>query len=80
MTKVVMNPSGIRAVLNHPQIKEDIDARADRIRNAAGDGFRTRPRPQRIQRYGNQVRTENHTGRKRQADNNVIMKSLDAGR
>ena len=34
--KVVMNPAGVRALLNAPGVVADLDARAERIRAAAG--------------------------------------------
>lgn len=80
MTVVVMNPAGIRAVLTHPAVTALIDERAGRIRAAAGDGFRVKSRPQRVQRYGAQVRTADETGRRAQADNNALIKAVDAGR
>lgn len=76
---VKMNPAGIRAVLTHPKIQDIINERTQRIREAAGEGFRTRPRPQRIQRYGNQVRTADQIGRRRQSDDNVLIKAIGAG-
>ena len=78
--KVVMNPAGVRALLNAPGVVADLDARAERIRAAAGPGFFVRRRDKRINRYASQVRTADDEGRKAQADGNVLMKALDAGR
>ena len=78
--KVVMNPAGVRALLNAPGVVADLDARAERIRAAAGPGFFVRRRDKRINRYASQVRTADDEGRRAQADGNVLMKALDAGR
>lgn len=77
---VVMNPAGIRAVLNHPKIQALINSRADKICAAAGEGFKVRHRPARIQRYGAQVRTADRQGRIRQAEDNVLMKAAGGSR
>ena len=69
--KVVMNPAGVRALLNAPGVVADLDARP---------GFFVRRRDKRINRYASQVRTADDEGRKAQADGNVLMKALDAGR
>ncbi|QHO91924.1 hypothetical protein CWT12_12255 [Actinomyces sp. 432] len=78
--KVVMSGPGVRAVLNHPKVQAIIDERAARIAQAAGPGFHTRRRPQRVNRYGAQVRTSDPVGRRRQADDNVLIKAVGAGR
>ena len=78
--KVVMTPAGVRALLSAPGVVADLDARAERIRAAAGPGFFVRRRDKRINRYASQVRTADDEGRQAQADGNVLMKALDAGR
>ena len=75
--KVVMNPAGVRALLNAPGVVAD---RAERIRAAAGPGFFVRRRDKRINRYSSQVRTADDEGRRAQAESNALMKALDAGR
>lgn len=77
---VRMNAKGIRAVLNHPAVVADIDARGARMAAAAGEGVEARKRHRRVNRYGNTIRTVSETGRKRQAEENVLIKSIEAGR
>ena len=78
--KVVMNKAGVQAVLNHPAVVALVNERANRIAAAAGEGFRVRERPKRVNRYGAQVRTATEEGRRRQAEGNVLTSALDAGR
>ncbi len=47
---------------------------------AAGDGVEARKRHRRVNRYGNTIRTVSDTGRRRQAEENVLVKSIEAGR
>lgn len=77
---VRMNPKGVRAVLNHPAVVADIDRRGARMAAAAGEGVEARKRHRRVNRYGNTIRTVSETGRKRQADGNVLIKAIEAGR
>lgn len=76
---VVMNPKGIRAVLNHPKVQALVNSRADKICAAAGEGFHVKHRPKRVQRYGAQVRTSDKTGRRRAAEENALLKATGAG-
>lgn len=78
--KVKVNSKGAQALLTSQAVQANLNARAERIRDAAGPGFKVRERPQRVKRYGVQVRTDSDTGRKAQADTNALLRALDAGR
>ena len=78
--KVKLNRKGAQALLTSQAVQANLNARAARIRDAAGPGFKVRERPQRVKRYGVQVRTDSDTGRKAQADTNALLRALDAGR
>ena len=79
-TKIKMNPKGIRAVLTHPAVVAMIDKRGQAIADAAGDGFAPIRRTKRVNRYGVTIRTVTDKGRERQADGNVLIPAIEAGR
>lgn len=78
--RVKINQRGARKLLTSKGIQDDLDARAQRIQAAAGEGFMTRQRHRRKVRYGAQVRTETEAGRRAQAEGNVLTIALNAGR
>ena len=78
--RVKINPRGARALLTSDAVAAHLDARAERIAAAAGEGFAVRKRPDRVRRYAVQVRTSDEEGRTRQAESNILTTALDAGR
>lgn len=72
------------ALRNSPEVRADLDERASRVAHAAGKGFTRRqaqpgskgPRP----RARASVGTNSWASMKRQAEDNVLQKALDAGR
>ncbi len=78
--RVKINPRGARALLTSDAVAAHLDARAERIAAAAGEGFAVRQRPDRVRRYAVQVRTSDEEGRTRQAESNILTTALDAGR
>lgn len=80
VVKVKINRRGAQKLLTSKAVADHLNARAQRIAAAAGDGFVIRERPQRIKRYGVQVRTGDDTSSKAQAESNVLTRALDAGR
>lgn len=80
VVKVKINPRGAQKLLTSKAVQDNLNARAQRIAAAAGDGFIVRERPQRVNRYGVQVRTGDKASRQAQADNNSLTRALDAGR
>lgn len=77
---VRVNPKGAQRLLTSQAVQANLDARAERIRAVAGEGFTVRRRPERRRRYGVQVRTDGQEGRKKQAESNTLTRALDAGR
>lgn|GEM_PF-1001506 len=78
--RVRVSSSGARRLLTSAAVQKELNARAARIAAAAGAGFTVRERPQRRERYGVQVRTDDETGRRAQAEGNVLLVALGAGR
>ena len=80
VVKVKINPRGAQKLLTSKAVQDNLNERAQRIAAAAGDGFIVRERPQRVNRYGVQVRTGDKASRQAQADHNSLTRALDAGR
>lgn len=79
MTKIrlELNKAGVRALLNSPEVRSDLTARAHRIRNAAGPGFEV------SQASGDRatvfIRTADRLGREREAKERALSRALTAG-
>lgn len=80
VVKVKINPRGAQKLLTSKAVQGHLNARAQRIADAAGDGFVVRERPERIKRYGVQVRTGDRAARRAQAETNALTRAIDAGR
>nr|DAV57397.1 MAG TPA: type I neck protein [Caudoviricetes sp.] len=78
--RVRINSKGARELLTSPGVQALLDRKAQQIADAAGTGFEVRRRDKRIRRYSVQIRTSTHESILRQADDNVLIKALDAGR
>lgn len=77
--KVKLKLRGINAVMKSSEVQAEVVRRARRMANAAGEGFEA------VIQSGKYtaravVRTADATGRKRQAEEAVLERSLDAGR
>lgn len=76
---VRLNMRGIRAVLKSQPVESELARRAARIAAAAGPGFEMVVKPH---KYTSRafVQTDGRDGAKRQAEDAVLERALDAGR
>ena len=77
--KVKLKLKGINAVMTSPGAIAEVARRARRMASAAGEGFEAVVNPHRWTARAF-VRTADETGRRRQAEDAVLERSLDAGR
>ncbi|AXH47304.1 hypothetical protein SEA_EDEN_9 [Microbacterium phage Eden] len=80
--KIRMNSGGALAVLNDPKVASDMLRRANAIANAAPktDGEEWLVSSFTTDRPNATVRTGNKAARLASAENNALMRALDAGR
>lgn len=78
--RVRIKAKGARQLLTSKAVQAYLNEKAERIAAAAGEGFEVRERPERIRRYGVQVRTSSMASREAQAYDNALTRALDAGR
>jgi hypothetical protein len=77
--KVKLSIKGIRATLKSAPVQSELARRARRIAAAAGEGFEMVVKPHRYTARAF-VQTDTEEGRKRQAEEAVLERSLSAGR
>lgn len=77
--RVVLKMRGIRALLRSNAVQSNLAARAVRAARAAGPGFEAVVKPH---RYTSRafVQTADEEGRKREAEEKVLIRALDAMR
>lgn len=75
---VKLNIGGINALMSSGAVQSLVDERARRMASAAGDGFEavSDPHPWTARAY---VRTANAAGRRREAQEKVLARSISAG-
>lgn len=77
--RVVLNRKGVRELLRSQQVLADLEARAQRIANAAGEGMEAEAEIGR-----NRARASVHTATpeavRAEAESRALTRSLDAGR
>lgn len=78
-SRVKLNNKGFRALRTEPGVKRDLMKRAQRVADAAGDGFEAHESPSK-NRARATVGTRSYKARRRQAKDNVLQRSLSAGR
>lgn len=82
--RVKWNMKAWTALRNAPGVMADLDARASRIAHAAGPGFTRRQARKgtagRRPRARASVGTTDYKSRRKQADENVLQRALNAGR
>jgi hypothetical protein len=79
--RVVMNPAGIRAIENGPDVRADLMRRALAIRAATGDPESHSARvDQGATRLLGIVTADTYTARREEATNRSLARALDAGR
>lgn len=69
-----------RALRNSAEVRGDLDQRASRIAHAAGDGFTRRQAKVGKNRARASVGTNSWESMKRQSEDNVLQRALNAGR
>lgn len=77
-------PKNWAALRNSPEIRAELDRRASKIADAAGDGF-TRRQAQpgtkgRMRRARASVGANTIAARRRQSEENVLQRAINAGR
>jgi CRISPR/Cas system-associated protein Csm6 len=81
--KVRLNSAGVLAVLNDPQVVSDLERRGEAIKDSlptssdeewSTSSFKGKDRPQVL------VRTANYAARRTSAEDNALVRALDAGR
>ncbi len=77
--KIVINREGIKELLNAPGVVKDLEARAERIAEAAGPGMETRP-SETARRARVAVITATPDAARREAKERALTRALDAGR
>jgi hypothetical protein len=77
--KVRLNLRALNALMKSAPVQAEVTRRAQRIADAAGEGFEAIARPARYTARA-YVHTKDAVGRKRQAESSVLERSLDAGR
>lgn len=76
---VRLNRKGVTVLLKSPEVKADLEARANRVANAAGEGFEVDSEvgPQRARAS---VRTVTFDAMKSEAEDRALTRALDAAR
>lgn len=69
-----------KALRNSPEVRGDLDWRASRIAHAAGEGFTRRQAKVGKNRARASVGASTFEARKRQAEENVLQRAINAGR
>lgn len=77
--KVKLKMKGVREVLKSAPVQAEVARKAKRMASAAGDGFKAVIKPHKFTSRAF-VQTDSAEGRKRQADDAVLERALDAGR
>lgn len=77
--RIELNKAGVRALLVSPEIQADLKTRADRIAQAAGEGFEAEVGTG-ANRARAIVRTATFEARRAEARDRVLTRALDAGR
>lgn len=77
--RVKLRIRDIRKLLKSNPVQSEVARRARRMANAAGPGFESVVKPAKFTSRAF-VQTNSAEGRKRQAEQNVLQRSLNAGR
>lgn len=77
--KLKLNNKGFRALRTDPGVKRDLMKRAQRVADAAGEGFEAHESPSK-NRARATVGTQSYKARRKQSKENVLQRSLSAGR
>ncbi|SMY01111.1 hypothetical protein BSP239C_03182 [Brevibacterium sp. 239c] len=77
--KLKLNNAGFRALRTDPAVKRDLMKRAQRVAEAAGDGFEAHESPSK-NRARATVGARTAKARRKQSKDNVLQRALNAGR
>ena len=77
--KLKLNNKGFKALRTAPGVKQDLNNRAKRIAEAAGDGFEAHESPGK-NRARATVGARTAKARRKQSKDNVLQRALSAGR
>lgn len=77
--RIKLNNAGFRALRTSPGVKRDLMKRAQRVAEAAGDGFEAHESPS-SNRARATVGTRTAKARRKQSKDNVLQRALSAGR
>lgn len=77
--RVEVSSAGIQAVLKSAEVQADLEARANRIAAAAGDGFEAGSRIGKTRARASVI-TASRKARLAEAEDRALTKALDAGR
>lgn len=77
--KLKLNNAGFRALRTDPAVKRDLMKRAQRVAEAAGDGFEAHESPGK-NRARATVGARTAKARRNQSKDNVLQRALNAGR
>lgn len=80
MAKVVLSGEGFRQLLQSPEVLADLQARADRIAEAAGDGFVAEQARVGAVRGRVQVYSSTREAMMAEASDASLTQAIDAGR
>ena len=80
MARIKLNQRGIREFLKSQPIVADVAARTARGARAAGVGFERQMQMRKANTARGVVRTADAEGRRREADEKVLIRALDAMR
>lgn len=78
-SKVKLNLPGLNKIMTSAPVQAEVARRAKRMADVAGEGFEAVVNPHKYTARAF-VRTADAKGRKRQAEDAVLERSLDAGR
>lgn len=77
--RVKLNPAGIRALLQSQELTADLERRGERIADAAGEGHEVTVTQNR-DRTVVFVRASTFEAKQSNAENNDLLRAIDAGR
>lgn len=82
--RIKLNNKGFAELRNSKEVRAELDRIANRVANAAGDGFEARPASPGTKSNRSRARasvgTTNYASRRRQSRDGVLQRALDAGR
>lgn len=78
--KVALNHAAFRELMNSPEVRDDLKRRAEKVADAAGDGYEVLMNERRRGRAGVTVAPGTSAARRVEARDHKLLSALDAGR